>query len=156
MSGVQFTIYQLKKKTTTLTSDGFLFLMRHRGFGLRSASVRAEQTSPGRLAPRPTTLSGVRTLRCLALKNASLRETFFNETSGIRTPDNLIKSQVLYHLSYTPLTGVAGLEPAVQESESCALPLGDTPSMRQLVYIIICFRQLSTLFLNFFKFIFQE
>ena len=76
--------------------------MRHRGFGLRSASVRAEQTSPGRLAPRPTTLSGVRTLRCLALKNASLRETFFNETSGIRTPDNLIKSQVLYHLSYTP------------------------------------------------------
>ena len=26
-----------------------------------------------------------------------------NETSGIRTPDNLIKSQVLYHLSYTPL-----------------------------------------------------
>ena len=26
-----------------------------------------------------------------------------NETSGIRTPDNLIKSQVLYHLSYTPI-----------------------------------------------------
>ena len=25
------------------------------------------------------------------------------ETSGIRTPDNLIKSQVLYQLSYTPL-----------------------------------------------------
>ena len=73
--------------------------MKHQGFGLRSASVRAEQTSPGRLAPRPTTLSGVRTLRCLALKNASLRETFFNETSGIRTPDNLIKSQVLYQLS---------------------------------------------------------
>ena len=80
----------------------------------------------------------------------------YSERAGIRTPDNLIKSQVLYHLSYTPLTGVAGLEPAVQESESCALPLGDTPSMRQLVYIIICFRQLSTLFLNFFKFIFQE
>ena len=51
----------------------------------------------------------------------------FSERAGIRTPDNLIKSQVLYHLSYTPLTGVAGLEPAVQESESCALPLGDTP-----------------------------
>ena len=28
----------------------FDFLMRHRGFGLRSASVCAEQTSPGRLA----------------------------------------------------------------------------------------------------------
>ena len=26
-----------------------------------------------------------------------------NETSGIRTPDNLIKSQVLYQLSYTPV-----------------------------------------------------
>ena len=26
-----------------------------------------------------------------------------NETSGIQTPDNLIKSQVLYHLSYTPI-----------------------------------------------------
>ena len=24
---------------------------------------------------------------------------YFNETRGIRTPDNLIKSQVLYHLS---------------------------------------------------------
>ena len=74
----------------------------------------------------------------------------YSERAGIRTPDNLIKSQVLYHLSYTPLTGVAGLEPAVQESESCALPLGDTPSMRQLIYIIIALRHLSTLFLNFF------
>ena len=26
-----------------------------------------------------------------------------NERAGIRTPDNLIKSQVLYQLSYTPL-----------------------------------------------------
>ena len=76
----------------------------------------------------------------------------YSERAGIRTPDNLIKSQVLYHLSYTPLTGVAGLEPAVQESESCALPLGDTPSMRQLVYIIIALRHLSTLFLNFLIF----
>ena len=39
------------------------------------------------------------TLRCLTLKSASLGEAHFNETSGIRTPDNLIKSQVLYHLS---------------------------------------------------------
>ena len=27
----------------------------------------------------------------------------FRERAGIRTPDNLIKSQVLYHLSYTPV-----------------------------------------------------
>ena len=26
-----------------------------------------------------------------------------SERAGIRTPDNLIKSQVLYHLSYTPV-----------------------------------------------------
>ena len=91
--------YINRKRKPPLLRVMVSFLMRHRGFGLRSASVRAEQTSPGRLAPRPTTLSGVRTLRCLALKNASPRETFFNETSGIRTPDNLIKSQVLYHLS---------------------------------------------------------
>ena len=32
---------------------------------------------------------------CLFLSNS--------ERAGIRTPDNLIKSQVLYHLSYTPL-----------------------------------------------------
>ena len=63
-----------------------------------------------------------------------LKSCLSTERAGIRTPDNLIKSQVLYHLSYTPLTGVAGLEPAVQESESCALPLGDTPSVQQLFY----------------------
>ena len=28
---------------------------------------------------------------------------FYSERAGIRTPDNLIKSQVLYHLSYTPI-----------------------------------------------------
>ena len=31
-----------------------------------------------------------------------VRQPLFNEASGIRTPDNLIKSQVLYRLSYTP------------------------------------------------------
>ena len=30
-------------------------------------------------------------------------KTVENEASGIRTPDNLIKSQVLYQLSYTPI-----------------------------------------------------
>ena len=28
---------------------------------------------------------------------------FIHERAGIRTPDNLIKSQVLYQLSYTPV-----------------------------------------------------
>ena len=31
---------------------------------------------------------------------------FQNERAGIRTPDNLIKSQVLYHLSYTPISNI--------------------------------------------------
>ena len=33
----------------------------------------------------------------------AFRYIHLSETSGIRTPDNLIKSQVLYHLSYTPI-----------------------------------------------------
>ena len=37
---------------------------------------------------------------------------FLTERAGIRTPDNLIKSQVLYHLSYTPVkSGLVGFEP---------------------------------------------
>ena len=40
LSGVQFTIYQ--KKTTTLTSDGFLFLMRHRGFEPRTTWLKVK------------------------------------------------------------------------------------------------------------------
>ena len=52
-----------------------------------------------------------------------------NERAGIRTPDNLIKSQVLYRLSYTPLLYWASWirTSEMQESKSCALPLGDGP-----------------------------
>ena len=41
-----------------------------------------------------------------------------NEASGIRTPDNLIKSQVLYHLSYTPLSAIKFLQRKCPEPES--------------------------------------
>ena len=37
------------------------------------------------------------------LENIGFVGILFSERAGIRTPDNLIKSQVLYHLSYTPL-----------------------------------------------------
>ncbi len=37
------------------------------------------------------------------LVNTGFSPLFSPERAGIRTPDNLIKSQVLYHLSYTPL-----------------------------------------------------
>ena len=40
-------------------------------------------------------------------------DSVLNEASGIRTPDNLIKSQVLYQ--------------RMQQSKCCALPLGDSP-----------------------------
>ena len=40
----------------------------------------------------------------LSVRNSA---NFTHETSGIRTPDNLIKSQVLYHLSYTPVSAPA-------------------------------------------------
>ena len=36
------------------------------------------------------------------LFNHSIPAIIHSERAGIRTPDNLIKSQVLYHLSYTP------------------------------------------------------
>ena len=35
--------------------------------------------------------------------SVKISQKFQSEASGIRTPDNLIKSQVLYRLSYTPL-----------------------------------------------------
>ncbi len=36
------------------------------------------------------------------LVNTGFTAFLCHERAGIRTPDNLIKSQVLYHLSYTP------------------------------------------------------
>ena len=76
-----------------------LLSQKHRGFALRSASVGAKQTSPGRLAPRTTTLSWLARIHDVeAKRNSTMRCMMlflFNEASGIRTPDNLIKSQVL-------------------------------------------------------------
>ena len=43
----------------------------------------------------------VRTL-CAQKKDIQV-DVFFSERAGVRTPDNLIKSQVLYQLSYTPI-----------------------------------------------------
>ena len=40
------------------------------------------------------------------------------ERAGIRTPDNLIKSQVLYHLSYTPVSSYINHKGKCPEPES--------------------------------------
>ena len=45
--------------------------------------------------------------RAATLSFQGLRLFFLHERAGIRTPDNLIKSQVLYHLSYTPVSAPA-------------------------------------------------
>ena len=75
----------------------FDFLMRHRGFGLRSASVVAKQVPPAPSNPVNYVVRGSNPLS--STKNVIQKNDISNETSGIRTPDNLIKSQVLYHLS---------------------------------------------------------
>ena len=46
-----------------------------------------------------------------------------NERAGIRTPDNLIKSQVLYHLSYTPLSNdILCVSDQIYYREKCPEP----------------------------------
>jgi hypothetical protein len=50
------------------------------------------------------------------------------DPAGIRTPDNLLKRQVLYLLSYwIKMAGMAGLEPTISESKSGVLPLHYIP-----------------------------
>ncbi len=53
-------------------------------------------------------------------KTAKNNDFTASEREGNRTPDNLIKSQVLYRLSYTPLNKNAG-----QDSWSCPAIAGD-------------------------------
>ena len=63
------------------------------------------------------------------LENIGFALFFLSERAGIRTPDNLIKSQVLYHLSYTPLFNLSKIKCPEPESnqrhedfQSSALP----------------------------------
>ena len=50
--------------------------------------------------------------------------------AGIRTPDTLLKRQVLCLLSYWGVAGMAGLEPTISESKSGVLPLHYIPLCR--------------------------
>ena len=104
-----------------------------------------------RSTPRSTPLSGVRFLRCLTLKSASPRETLFNETSGIRTPDNLIKSQVLYQLSYTPVFNyfiTLGNENAQSRNRTSDTRIF-SPLLYQLSYLGICLWEQSGIISNY-------
>ena len=51
----------------------------------------------------------------------------FGAPAGIRTPDTLLKRQVLCLLSYWGVAGMAGLEPTISESKSGVLPLHYIP-----------------------------
>ena len=57
-------------------------------------------------------------------KKTSVRisQKFQSEASGIRTPDNLIKSQVLYQLSYTPICLGPESNQWHEDFQSSALP----------------------------------
>ena len=83
-----------------------------------------------------------------------------SERAGIRTPDNLIKSQVLYHLSYTPMnwgswTRTSGAGVRILCLTTWRYPIilyCLSSSLKQLVNITMQCSHLSTLFLNFFLF----
>ena len=58
----------------------------------------------------------------------------YGAPAGTRTPDTLLKRQVLYLLSYWGmLAGMAGLEPTISESKSGVLPLHYIPIGKNLV-----------------------
>ena len=63
--------------------------------------TRLEHFKRQNQAPDSTTEKNTKTAETRI--NAELPPLSFHERAGIRTPDNLIKSQVLCHLSYTPL-----------------------------------------------------
>ena len=55
-------------------------------------------------------------------------DCFFGDLAGIRTPDPLLKRQLLCRLSYqVMLAGMAGFEPTISESKSGVLPLHYIP-----------------------------
>ena len=70
-----------------------------------SGRTGAQESSACRYAPRfslaATFFSGFLAAACNYKKKSSRRRTFFKGTrAGARTPDPLIKSQLLYQLSY--------------------------------------------------------
>ena len=65
---------------------------------LRFTSVRADYSSSRRVAHVNFVVAS--SIPCITKKSSkSFDLLLFSETRGIRTPDNLIKSQVLYQLS---------------------------------------------------------
>ena len=85
--------------TKNRSRNGFFYANETSGirstlrFGPRLADVPRTSSAPVNSVVR----SSIPTMS--DIKKRLFKRGIFNETSGIRTPDNLIKSQVLYHLS---------------------------------------------------------
>ena len=97
LSGVRFLHSSKYKKNRS--RNGFFYANETSGirstlrFGPRLSDVHRTSSAPVNYVVR----SSIPTMS--DIKKRLFKRGIFNETSGIRTPDNLIKSQVLYHLS---------------------------------------------------------
>ena len=80
----------------------------------------------------------------------------YNERAGIRTPDNLIKSQVLYHLSYTPLNWGSWTRTSGAGVRILCLTTWRYPISTAAILLYIICRSLSRTFLYFLKFILKN
>ena len=80
----------------------------------------------------------------------------YSERAGIRTPDNLIKSQVLYHLSYTPLNWGSWTRTSGAGVRILCLTTWRYPISATTVSLYIICRSLSRTFLYFLKFILKN
>ena len=80
----------------------------------------------------------------------------YSERAGIRTPDNLIKSQVLYHLSYTPLNWGSWTRTSGAGVRILCLTTWRYPISAITILLYIICRSLSRTFLYFLKFILKN
>ena len=80
----------------------------------------------------------------------------YSERAGIRTPDNLIKSQVLYHLSYTPLNWGSWTRTSGAGVRILCLTTWRYPINATTISLYIICRSLSRTFLYFLKFILKN
>ena len=80
----------------------------------------------------------------------------YSERAGIRTPDNLIKSQVLYHLSYTPLNWGSWTRTSGAGVRILCLTTWRYPIKVTTILLYIICRSLSRTFLYFLKFILKN
>ncbi len=85
-----------------------------------------------------------------------LKSCLSAERAGIRTPDNLIKSQVLYHLSYTPLNWGSWTRTSGAGVRILCLTTWRYPISATTILLYISCRSLSRTFFIIFKIYFLK